>query len=337
MVEIGIIGAGFAGSIHARAYAKTPDAHVAVVVDQDKPRAEALAGEVGGRAETDIDALLRDSALELVDVAVPTPLHPRFAIRALEAGKHVVIEKPLALTVAECDAILKAGQRSGKFVMVGHVLRFWPEYRAIRTVIQSGKLGHVMVATAHRLSNRPQWASWFHDPQATGGALLDLQIHDVDMLNSLFGRPRRVFALGAKGENGGWDHVVTQIEYDTLTASAEASFMMPQDFPFTAGLRVTGDKGVVEYQFRAGGASFEMGEPVHYLYLHEAGKPNQPLDFEGGDAFESEIAHFVSCVKRGQPSTVVTPGDARLAVQTALAARASLESHQPVGLDEVEP
>jgi predicted dehydrogenase len=335
VIKIGVIGAGFAGSFHARAYAKVPGVEVAIVADQDESRAVALAAEVGARAATDADAILRDPTIALVDVALPTPLHPEFAIRALEAGKHVVIEKPLALSVKEADAIILAAEKSGKFLMVAHILRFWPEYVAIRNVLRSGRLGPPRIATAHRLSNLPQWATWFRDPAMTGGTVLDLHIHDLDMMNWLFGRPRRVKAIGAKGDTGGWDHVITQVEFDTVVASVEASNLMPLDFPFTAGLRVVCDQGVIEYQFRAGGASFETGQPVHYCAIHEVKRPNQPVEFEAGDAFEREIAYFVSCVEDGTPPETVTPDDARLAVQTALAARASLETGDTVELDSM--
>ena len=168
MIKVGVIGAGFAGSFHARAYAKTPGAEVSIIADQNEAKATALAAEVGARAETDADTILRDPTITVVDVALPTPLHPEYAIRALEAGKHVVIEKPLALSVEEADAMIDAAHRSGKFLMVAHVLRFWPEYIAIRKVLQSGRLGQPRIATAHRLSNLPQWATWFRDPAMTG-------------------------------------------------------------------------------------------------------------------------------------------------------------------------
>jgi predicted dehydrogenase len=333
MIKVGVIGAGFAGSFHARAYAKVPGAEVAVIVDRDQDKARLLADEVGARAETDPEVLWNDPGITIVDVALPTPLHPEYAIRAFESHKHVVIEKPLALSVQEANAMIGAAEKSGKFLMVAHVLRFWPEYVAIRQVLQSGRLGQPRIATAHRLSNLPQWATWFRDPAMTGGSVLDLHIHDLDLMNWLFGRPRRVKSIGAKGETGGWDHAITQVEYDTLSASVEASNLMPLNFPFTAGLRIVCDKGVIEYQFRAGGASFESGQPVHYCMLHEAGKPNQPIEFEAGDAFEREMAYFVSCAERGTPPDIVTPEDARLAVQTALAARASLESGENISLE----
>lgn len=333
MIKVGVIGAGFAGAFHARAYAKLPGVQVAVIADQNQPKAAALAAEVGARAEADAAALLNDSAITIVDVALPTPLHPEYAIRALEAGKHVVIEKPLALSLDEADAMLDAAERTGRYLMVAHVLRFWPEYIAIRQVLQSGRLGQPQIATAYRLSNLPQWATWFRDPAMTGGSVIDLHIHDLDLLNWLFGRPRWVRAIGAKSETGGWDHVISQVAYDNVYASVEASNLMPLDFPFSAGLRVVCERGVIEYQFRAGGASFESGEPTHFCLIHEDQRPNQPVPFEPGDAFEREIAYFVGCVEHNTPPSVVTAEDARLALQTALAARTAIETGERVELE----
>lgn len=336
MIKVGILGTGFAGAFHARAYARVPGVQVVTVAGRDAAKAAALAAEVGARAVTDIDAVLGDPSVDLVDIALPTPLHPACAIRAFEAGKHVVIEKPLALSLAEADSILAAAAKSGRFLMVAHVLRFWPEYEAIHRVLHSGRLGSPRMAAAHRLSNAPQWAAWFRDPAQTGGAVLDLHIHDLDVMNWLFGPPRRVRAVGTKSAIGGWDHVITQVEYSAVCASVEASSLMPLDFPFSVGLRVTCDQGVIEYQFRAGGASFETGRPVHACLIHEAGRPNQPVELDPGDPFEREIAYFVACVERGTPPEIVTPGDARLAVQTALAARASLDTGAIIELNRRE-
>jgi predicted dehydrogenase len=123
----------------------------------------------------------------------------------------------------------------------------------------------------------------------------------------------------------GWNHVVSQVVYETASASVEASCMLPQDYPFTAGLKLVCEKGVIEYHFRAGGASFEQGRPVSYLLLHEDGNPSQPIPFDAGDGYYNELAYFMECVKNGTPPGIVTPQDARLAVQTALACRQSLE------------
>jgi UDP-N-acetylglucosamine 3-dehydrogenase len=329
MTRVGLFGAGFMGATHGHAYAAIPGVEL-VVVDQDLKRAESLAAEVGGKASSDPNVIYGDPSIDAVDVTLPTPFHPEFAIRALQSGKHVIIEKPLALTLDEVDSIISAAKKSGKFMMVAHVIRFWPEYIAVQQVLKSGRLGRPLLATSYRMSNMPQWANWFRDPAAFGGAVLDLQIHDLDFMNLMFGVPQSVSAIGLKDDTGGWNHVVTQIKYPSGLASVEAGSMMPLDYPFTAGLKVMCEKGVIEFHFRAGGASFEQGQPVSYLVVHEPGHPSQPLAFEPGDGYLNELTYFIQCVKSGTPPARVTPADARLAVQTALASRASLERGEAV-------
>lgn len=332
MIRIGILGAGFMGSTHANAYASLPEAKVVAIHDQNPHRAMALAAEIGSRADSEPENIFTDPSIDVIDVTLPTPFHPEFAIRGLEAGKHVIIEKPLALSLPEADSILDAAQRSDKFLMVAHVVRFWPEYQALYALIQSGRLGKPLLATAYRLSNMPQWADWFRDPRQFGGAVLDLQIHDLDFMNLLFGAPRQVAAIGLQDETGGWNHVVTQIQYETGRASVEASCILPRNFPFSSGLRVVCEGGTLEYAFRGGGASFEQGQPSSYLLLHEPDRPNQPLPFEAGDGYVNELAYFLQCITANTPPVRVTPLDARLAVLTALKSREALECGRVVTL-----
>ena len=333
MTRVGVIGAGFMGKTHAAAYARIPGVEVAAVVDAELERAKQLAAEVGGAAFSDVSALISDPGVDVIDVCLPTPLHPATAIRSLQAGKHVVMEKPLALSLPEADAMLEAARTTGKFLMVAHVIRFWPEYIAIQKLVESGRIGKPRLATAYRLSNMPQWADWFRNPTAFGGAVLDLHIHDLDFVNLLFGKPQHVTAIGMKHETGGWNHVVSQVVYEAGSASVEASCMLPQDYPFTAGLKLVCERGVIEYHFRAGGASFEQGKPVSYLLLHEEGNPSQPIPFDAGDGYYNELAYFMECVVKDTLPSLVTPQDARLAVQTALACRQSLEQGQTIQLD----
>ena len=330
MICIGLLGAGFMGTTHARAYGHIQGVEVAAILDRNPDRAASLAQETGSRVEPDPDKIFGDPDIDVVDITLPTPFHPEFAIRGLEAGKHVIVEKPLALTLEAADAILKAAGRSNRYLMVAHVIRFWPEYEAVQAAIQSGRLGKPLLASAYRLSNMPQWADWFRTPALFGGAVLDLQIHDLDFMNLLFGSPRKISAVGLQDETGGWNHVITQLEYETGRASVEASCMLPRDFPFTAGLRVLCEGGALEYHFRGGGASFEQGQPMSYLLLHEPGRPNQPLPCPPGDGYVNELAYFVHCVESGAFPARVPPAAARLAVETALLSRQSLETGSPV-------
>jgi len=161
------------------------------------------------------------------------------------------------------------------------------------------------------------------------GAVHDLQIHDLDFINLIFGVPKVVKAVGLKDETGGWNHVVTQLEYASGWASVEAGCMMPQDFPFTAGLRVIFERGVVEYHFRAGGASFEQGQPNSYLLVHEPGIPTSHCHSSRGMDIQQNCHTSFNVFKPTHPYPRY-PEDARLAVKTALASRESLECGKPV-------
>jgi len=328
MVGVGLLGAGFMGTTHGLAYTQIPGVQVIAVVDRNLDKANLLAEQIGSRVEQNIEQVLRNPAVEVIDITLPTPLHPEFAVRAFEAGKHVILEKPLALSLAEADSVIEAARRSGKFLMVAHVIRFWPEYMAMLETIQSGRIGKPRLATAYRLSNMPQWADWFRDPQQFGGAVLDLQIHDLDFMNLIFGQPLKVRATGLQDETGGWNHVITQLEYPEGRASVEASCILPRDFPFTAGLRVSCEGGVLEYHFRSGGASFEQGQPSSYLLLHEPDHPNQPILFPPGDGYLNELSYFIRCVMSNNPPDRITPAEARLAVETALLSRQALEGRE---------
>jgi UDP-N-acetylglucosamine 3-dehydrogenase len=325
MVTVGIVGAGFMGTTHAKAYSKNSSINIAYICDQINERAKSLASDIGALGTTQFESILNDPAVALVDVCLPTPSHAKFAIDALKAGKHVLVEKPIALNVDDADAMISASKEAGRFLMVAHVARFAPEYRAIRSVLKSGQLGSPKQATTYRISNMPQWTEWFKDPTMTGGAVLDMQIHDIDLLNWIFGKPLRVIATGVRGGSGGWDHVMTLIEYTNIQASVESSFMMPMDFPFTTGFRVLCENGLIEYFFRAGGASFEIGEPQSHVLIFESGKLPEPVSLETGDGFERELEYFVNCVEQNREPDYVTAIDARLALQVAQASRQSIE------------
>lgn len=333
MLKIGVLGAGFMGSTHARAYAKLPDVQVVAVSSRSGEKAGALGQEVGAEALIDSMALATDPRLEAISITLPTHLHKDHAIAALNAGKHVFLEKPMGLTVAECDAMIEAAQKNQRLLMTAHVLRFWPEYIALVDFVQSGQLGQPLSATASRLSARPTWGDWFANPDWTGGAVLDLQIHDLDTFNWLFGTPQTVYARGQRGAPGGWDHALTLVDYGKVKAFAEGTILMPAGYPFTMTLWVLCEKGSVEYTFRAGGTGVETGTSSGTnLMVYEAGQDPRPLSSPGGDGFESEVAYFVECIRAGRTPDRGTAEQGRLAVQTSLAARQSLETGQVVTL-----
>lgn len=333
MLKVAVLGAGFMGGVHARAFARLPGVQVAGVSSRSTAKAEALAAEVGAQPFADALALATDAQIEAVSVTLPTNLHKEAVVAALQAGKHVFVEKPMALTVAECDAMIAAAQDSGRLLMVAHVLRFWPEYVALVDLVQSGALGKPMSAVATRLAEPPAWSEWFKDPTASGGEILDLHIHDLDTLNWLFGEPRALMSIGRQGAYGGWDQAMTLLDYGEVKGCAEGNALMPRGYPFTMTLAVRCELGTVEYTLRAGGEQVDAAAAgVNSLMVYKAGEAPQRLDFTAGDGYANEVAYFVQCVTSGQSPGHGTAEQGRLAVKTALAARRSIETGQVVAL-----
>ncbi len=330
-MKIGILGSGFMGETHARAFAKLPDVQIVSVSSRHLDKAEKLAKQIGARALVDDYAILNDPAIDAVSITLPTHLHREYAIAALEAGKDVLLEKPFGMTVADCDAVIAAHRKSGRKLMIAHVVRFWPEYVSLVELVQSGKLGRPLTAVATRLSVVPGWANWFTDPALSGGAILDLSIHDYDALNWLLGKPKTVYARGHEAAPGLWNQVISIVDYGSVHGSVEGSEMMPKDYPFTAMLKVICEGGVVEFTFRAGGVSIEMGGGTT-LTVNEPGKAYK-LEAKQGDAYGEQIAYFADCVRADRAIERGTPEQARLAVQTCAAARKSLETGAVVAVE----
>jgi predicted dehydrogenase len=324
-LRIGILGAGFMGRTHARAYARIPGISVAAVSSRHLDKAERLAHEVGARATTDDRSIIEDPSIDAISNTLPTPLHAEPTIAALRAGKHVLLEKPLALRAADGDGMIAVARQTGRTLMIAHVLRFWGEYVSLVEFVHAGKLGRPIAATAARLSQLPNWAGdWVLDPAWSGGAVLDLCVHDFDVLNWLLGAPNSVYARGKQKRPGLWTDVHALVDYGDVTGAVEGSQFMPQGYPFTSALKVLCEGGVVELLFRAGGTSVEMGGGTS-LTVHEAGKA-YPLTPRPGDAYDNQAAYFVDCVRKAAAPTLGTPEQARLAVAVANAARRSLES-----------
>src|SRR3984957_14410397 len=193
-MKVGILGSGFMGRTHARAYAKMKGVEIAAISSHHLEKAETLANKVGGRATNDNLAIIDDPSIDAISNTLPTYLHAEYTIAALKAGKHVLLEKPFALTAVACDGMIAAQKESGKVLLVAHVLRFWGDYVSLIDFVQSGKIGKPLSAVATRLSQLPGWADWFLNPAWSGGAVLDLCVHDFDVLNWILGQPKSVYA-----------------------------------------------------------------------------------------------------------------------------------------------
>jgi predicted dehydrogenase len=259
---------------------------------------------------------------------VPTPLHREVAERAFAAGKHVFLEKPIALTLADADAIVGAAERSSRLLQVGLVLRFWPEYVELQRRLSAGELGRPRAVNTYRLSPPADWNDWMADRSQSGGTPVDLLIHDFDQMNWLLGEPRRVFAHSPRT-----GHVTAVVEYDGAAGFAEGSVAMPRSYPFSSDIRVLCEGGGAEYAFSAaaieGEGNIGASDSARGLRVFPNNGPPKTVAVASADPWRPELEYFVECIEQGRMPERGTAEQARDALLLSLAANRSLESGRP--------
>jgi predicted dehydrogenase len=319
------------GSTHLRAWQSVAAAKLAAVVSSDAAK---LAGELSNisgnleRGGEPIDLgeatrygtfgeLIADDAVDAVDLCTPSYLHADQAVMALEAGKHVLVEKPMATSVEDCRRMLIAAAASGKVLMVGHVLRFWPDYTAALRLIRSGSLGKLRSAYLRRKCAAPAWSPWLRDKSQSGGAVLDLLIHDFDFCRQLAGVPSHVEALGIEDSDKGIDLIEARLDYGTGAPQVVVSggWHHPAGYPFSMEFTLVCDEGTLD--FRSGDRP---------LTLYRADGSSEAVEIAGQDGFEAELAAFAAACQAGKAPAVCPPEESAHAVAMASAADASRHS-----------
>ncbi len=256
------------------------------------------------------DELIADEQIDLVDICLPTNLHAEVAVKALRAGKHVLSEKPMALTGQECQRIVRAADRAKGYYMVGQCLRFWPQYVRIKALFDAKHFGRPVSAALRRLAATPDYSSnnWMLRHELSGGALLDLHVHDIDFALYLFGKPKRVFAQGTTGPSGGIDHVEALWDYGrNRQVVLEGGWSFPPAFPFYMGITLRCQKATLEW-IMSGGETVKV--------YHQTGRV-QELPAKGPDGWRGEIDYFLDCVRKKRAPNVVTARTSADAIRMA--------------------
>jgi predicted dehydrogenase len=344
--RIGLAGLGDIGRLHAKALAQRADVELCVCRGVNPARAEAFARDYDARVYADYAAMLADDSVAAVDICVPNDLHRRYVERAAAAGKHVLCEKPIALTLEDGAAMIDACLRAGVLFLVAHPLRFWPEYVRMREVLRAADLGRCLAITMRRMlslliSVRGE-GGWRHKPERMGGAVLDLQIHDLDFLCWTFGVPERVYCAGAQSADGGWNHVYSVLFWPSaLSALVEASYLLQGD-PMIFTAKAVCEAGTLDYALdlrefdmhaMAGQAAATARHDPATLVCYRAGRDpevlvRQPHDILG-HVFGAELSYFVDCVQLRRENDVAPPGEALDALAIALACAESAVTGQP--------
>lgn len=187
-MRVAVIGVGSMGVHHARIYSELPDVKLVAVADTDPQRARAVAARYGARPYIDYRRMLEKERLDAVSVAVPTALHESVGLDALEAGAHVLIEKPIAATLEGARRLIDRARQLGRQLMVGHVVRFNPAIQALKRKLEAGELGRVFQIFCRRIGPFP---TRIRDV----GVVIDLAPHDLDVMRFLLGsEPTRIYA-----------------------------------------------------------------------------------------------------------------------------------------------
>ncbi len=323
--RVAILGAGKLGATHARHWAAIPEAQLVAALDAQADAAQALAP---GRGYTDFGTLLRDTAPDVVDICTPTPSHRACVAGAAAAGAAIFVEKPLARTLEDCNAIVRAVEDAGVPLMAGHVVRYFPAYRRAKELIDAGGVGTPAALRAERLAGFPQRGpsqSWYADPAQSGGVVLDAMLHDFDWLLWCVGPVVRVFARGLYGrpEHAGLiDYALVTLRFAS-GAVAHLTGSWAHSGPMRTSFEVAGDGGLLE---------FDTAKTATLSFTpNNAPASSQSPWAATDDPYYQELRAFTDALLSHSPMPV-TVYDAREAVRVALAALESIQTGRPVTL-----
>jgi len=335
MFDVAIVGAGNMASMHGRGYLNLPNVRVVGVMDTNRERGERLAGLGGTRYFDDFDMMMRETKPDVVDVCTPTPFHADYVCRAAAyKPRGVVVEKPMALTTADCERMIQACDSAGVPLFVAHVLRFFPEFATAKAQVDAGAVGHVAAVRTRRGGPCPRGTdNWFAKLAMSGGCILDLIIHDFDWLRWTFGEVERVFAKGVAASSPEVDEVERDYALVTLrfasgaVAHVEGTWADPGGFK--VGLEIAGDEGLLEYNFNQ-----PAGAPlVSALAESDSSRAAVPIPESptAVNPYQAELAHFLDSLERDVPA-MVTGRDGLEAVKIGVAAIESVRTGQVVSL-----
>lgn len=307
------------GSTHAKGVMQIPGAQLAAVCDTDDLRlsgdfsnVRGNSGDVGGKLDFSavakyktVPELLADPNVDAVDICLPTGMHEKIAIDALRAGKHVLVEKPMALDGAAADRMVAEAEKQGRILMCAQVIRFWPEYVLLRETMNNGALGPLRTAVFRRRCAAPSWGVW-----ETSGTF-DLLIHDIDFTIHLLGKPEYIRSTGYESGTAGIDILHAHFFYaNGVEALVTGGWHNRGDYPFSMEFTATFEQDTIEFS-----SASKVGV----------------VESAPGAAYKAEIAHFAEACNEGKQPTLCPPQESADAIKlTHLAIEARKQKGEKV-------
>ena len=339
-VKVAITGFGFMGKTHYSRYQQIEGVEVSAICDFNSTTFENNTLESTGNIDTlsgetvdfdsidtysDYATLLSKGGFDIVDVCLPSYLHRQHVVEALDAGYHVFCEKPIALSNEGAQSILAKAEQSGKCFAVGHGVRFSPAYVQTKAIIDEGTYGRLNYAEFRRFSAPPAWAwdNWILENERSGGAALDIHIHDVDMILYLFGNPKNIKSSGLKDRNGNISQISTVYSYADKLVSSTGGWICSSSFGFRSSALLVLERATIELDSSKQNKAVVFPEDAD-MYA---------LEIPAKDGYYYELKDFVDYVMTGKSSGIVTPASSAASLKLCLEEiRSAHEDRQiPIG------
>lgn len=306
------VGVGGMGNVHFNIYKNLEGIEYAAVCDIRTDMLKQKVGDFPVRMYADYDEMLAAEKPDMVDICTPTYLHVEMAIKAMEAGAHVLSEKPMSLTAADADKLLEVQKKTGKRYMTAQVVRFMNAYAYLRGLVESKKYGKLESLSMHRVSQTPRWSwdNWFLDEKRSGHVIMDLMIHDIDFMQSILGEPKDIVGIYHPMTDNYSNYAIANYIFDGCSATIETGWYNYQGMSFEVGFRALFENGCLLLK---DGKLTENGEAVDFNNVEKIGETG--INISNVDGYAGEIKYFIDCINSGEPNTLCTPESAATTIK----------------------
>lgn len=317
MQRVVLVGCGFMGRMHGNVYKILPDAELVACVDHRGEKGAKYGLDFGIPSYLTLEEALAAHECDVVDVCLPTHRHREFTEKGAAAGKHVFCEKPMALNLDDAQAMMDACSHAGKQLMIGHCIRFWPEYVLLKQLVDEGTLGKLLSLNLTRYGEFPSWASdnWMADENKTGGGAMDMHIHDTDFALFLLAKPSEISSFGTV-DSRGCSQIFTTMQYPGCVVHLEGGWNLPPKTPFKMAFRAIFENGAV---------IMDGGPMTIYPSDREPYVPEFPkMEAAGGGnisdlgGYYRELEYFIGCLEDGSPVDRCRPESSKESLETVI-------------------
>ena len=322
-----LIGFGGMGHFHATQHKEQKNCELVAICDIDPEKFKKLSAEInlGNSGVADLskvhqylsyEELLKNETFDYLDICLPCHLHAEYAIRAMKDGKHVLCEKPMARDVRLADRMIAVSGKTRKFLMIAQCLRFEKTYSTLKKAYDSGKYGKLLRLSMTRCGGAPS-QGWYRDVKCSGGAILDLHLHDTDFINYMIGTPDAVLTSGVSRVSGGIDDLMTTYYFKNgPIVNSEGSWCRSK----------WGCTTVAVFEK----ATLEIAAPK--VIVHVDGRKNREIDCSGTNGYFNEIAYFCECILKNRRPSVASMESTRESIRIVLAEEKSALTGRRVSL-----